>query len=398
MHDPIREALKNAYKEQTFSQQKKQEIMTTIHNKRKKWMPFIATMIVTCSVILFMFTLISKSNTELEISLSSIKAPDSVEVAYMERWHEFLAVASSEQKEQASIQYLSKSDWLLQRAIESGHSSFYSSPPLTADEKLALNELLHYMYLSVKKPNVTLDIPQVQTFQQLKDLAPELVEKMRVSDNDRYVSSSEEMQRSKLRIFYLQPMEIIGQLLFLGAFIYLLYSNWKGRRNYFFAAIQISVICLLLVAMFIPKSGKYAYDETTLLQQSIATFDEPTIEQANAKFSSAATFGDERYVLVDLGNGINGLAHFSKNERGYAWSSSQWGKQDIFQELGDNGRVIAFQEGHGVSHIDIVESDTQRKISLNLNPDKAGIYRIQIPNDFRSFEVKFFNKNGERMH
>lgn len=397
MQDPIREALNNAYKEQTFSDQKKDEIITNIHTKRKVWMPLIATIIVTCCVLFLTFSLLH--NPIKEVSLSSIQVPNSVETAYMERWNEFLIVANSEQKEQVTIQYLAKSDWLLQRAIESGQSLFYSSPTLTADEKLALNELLHYMYLWVKEPNVTLNIPSIQTFKDLTDLAPKLVETMRESyKEDQYVSSSQEKQKSKLRLLYAQPNEIIGLLVFLGFFVFLLYRNWKGNRNYFFVAIQMSVICLVLFVMFIPKSGKYAYDETTLLQQSISTFDEPTIEPTKAKFSYAVTFGDERYVLVDLGNGINGLAHFSKNEGGYTWLSSQWGRQLIFHDFGANRRVVAVQEGHGVSRIDIVETNSKRVISVSINPDEAGIYLIDTPDNLQSYELQFYSENGDRMH
>lgn len=397
MQDLIRESLKNAYKDQKLSERKKEEILTNIRYKHnKKWMPFIATIIVTCCVLLITFSLLR--NTEVEVSLDSIQAPNSVEIAYMERWHEFLMIANSEEKEQATIQYLAKSDWLLQRAIEGGHSIFFSSPTLTANEKLALNELLHYMYLWVKEPNVVLEIPEVRTFNELTEHAPKLVETIRESYNDRYMSTSEEKQKPKLQIFYEQPIKIISILVFLSVFVFLLYNNWKGNRKYFLAAIQISVICLVFFAMFLPKSGKYAFDETTLLQQSIPTFDEPTIVPEKATFSYAATFGDERYVLVDLGNGINGLARFSKNDRGYAWSSSEWGRQLIFQNFSANSRVIAVQERHGVSRIDIVESNTKRQVSLSLNPNEAGIYLIDIPEQFRSYEVRYFTEKGERMH
>ncbi|MEO4051866.1 hypothetical protein [Solibacillus sp. CAU 1738] len=398
MHDPIRNALKEAYKERVFSEDKKQETLEKVNNKNKAWLPFSVTVIVTCCVLILTFWLVREPITEVVIS--SEQAPHTVEDIYMERWHEFMTIVENERNEQATLTYLAKSDWLLQRAIESGHSVFYSAPTLTDEEKRSLIELLHYMYQWVERPNRLIDFPQVETFDELTKQAPQLLGHLRGKYKKQPILTVEEQKAPKLRLFYMKPEEIISTLVFFGIFALLLYSNWTSKRNYFFAAIQVGVLCSILLVMFMPSSEKYAFDETTLLQQSIPTFDEPTIDPTVAKLSSASTFGDVRFALVDLGNGIHGLAKFYKNHIGYAWSGSQWGRQKIFTDWvqGVPGQVIAVQQGHGVSRIDLVEEQTKRILSIALDPDEAAIYFIGVPEDFRSYQMLYYSKDGVRMH
>ncbi|KGR87774.1 hypothetical protein [Lysinibacillus odysseyi] len=392
--DPIRKALNEVYDEKHFSIHKKQDTVKLARNVNRKKRGAAVTVAVTVMAAIMLFLLVQPA--EQHVSVSTEKAPETVEEAYMER---FAAAMVTDDKE-AVMTYLSESDWLLQCAIESGDSAFYRSPELTAKERKNLSALLYYMYLwRIEVWGAKPPIPNVASFDELRRQSASFVETYEEFFPDKpFISSKEE--HGLLSNTYFGTMSknnqwgLIGMMAIFGILFIL---NIKVRGNLFFKAIPLVIICICLVPFVMPAAEKYAYDETSIME---AVLNEEELKGAH--LTDAATFGDNRYALITTAEGIHYFAHFLKNENGYVLWYTKTGKEYMMDASQPQWRrqVVAVHEGHDMSKIELVgEYESEGTvIPVDLEAGKPTIRAIVKPEFFKSFHYEYYNANGEKMY
>lgn len=392
--DPIRKAVNEVYEEKQFSSHKKLGTLKLVRNDRGRKRGGAVTLAVTVMAAIMLLLLVQPSAQHLSISTG--EASKTVEEAYMDR---FAAAMVTDDEEGVKV-YLSKSDWLLQRAIESGESAFYRSPELTANERKNLSALLYYMYLwRIEVQGAKPPIPNVTNFDELRRQSASFVETYEEFFPDKpFISNKEE--HGLLSDIYFGTMSkrnqwgLMGIIAIFGALFIL---NVKVRGNLFFKAIPLVIICVCLVPFFIPAGEKYAYDETSIME---AVLSEQKLK--GARLTDAATFGDNRYALITTAEGVHYFAHFLKNGNGYVLWYTKTGKEDMMDASQPQWRrqIVAVNEGHDISKIELVgEYESEGKIiPVDLEAGKPTIRAIVKPESFKSFHYETYNADGEKMY
>jgi hypothetical protein len=391
--DPIRKALEEVYGERQFSNQKKQETLKAVRRVKGRKRTFAAAIVMTIMAVILVVSLVQPSNQY--VSISTEKAPETVEEAYMERF----AAAMVTDDEKAVMAYLSESDWLLQRAIESGESAFYQSPELTADERRNLSALLYYMYLwRLEVKGAKPPIPNVTSFDELRMQSASFVEAYeRFFPDKRYTSSSQE--QTWLSTTYFGSMSKYNKTVLLCVIIgfgALFILNFRMKSNRFFKAIPLFILLICVVPFVMPASEKYVYDETSMMT---AVLDEEEIE--GARLTDAAAFGNHWYALITTEEGVNYFAHFLKNENGYVLWDTKWGKEDFMMGSQSQwGRqIIAVHDGHEINRIDMV-GDYESEgtvIPIEVEEGAPAIRAIVKPENFKSFHYEYYDGKGEKI-
>lgn len=392
--DPIRKAFEEVYGERHFSNQRKQETLKVARGVKGKKRMFAIAIAVTIMAAALLFSLAKPSNQH--VSISTQKAQETVEEAYMERFQ----AAMVTDDEEAIMAYLSESDWLLQRAIESGESSFYQTPELTPNERRNLSALLYYMYLwRIEVQGAKPPIPNVTSFDEMRRQSASLVETYERFFPDRpFVSSDEEHNWLSYTYFGSMTKENQwGLIWIIVGFAALFQINVKMKSNRFFKAIPILIILMCIVPFLMPATEKYAYDEASILK---TVLDEKEIE--GARLTDAATFGDNRYALITTAEGINYFAHFTKKHKGYVLQNSEWGKYKVMSspDFRWNRHVIGFHDGHEITRIDLVgdEESEGTVIPVEIEEGTPTIRAIVKPENFRSFHYEYYNSEGEKIY
>ncbi|MGM9944719.1 MAG: hypothetical protein ACI33M_07245 [Lysinibacillus sp.] len=392
--DPIRKAMEEVYQEGTFSNERKKEtIKLTQKKKRDWWIPTVATAFTLLFVICLLFII---QPVDEQISMSTEQAPKQLETVYMERFNQAFHVSTEDER----TNYLSESDWLIQRAIESGNSTFYNTPTLTAVERENLASILHYLYLWRLEYGIKeIPIEPLSSFEEIRKSADVYVNVLGdYFENRPYISAEEEKRNILLSSFGSMTQESkIGIIILIIAFIGLFILNVRNKRNILFKAIPIILIALCVVPMIMPTTEKYGYDETSIMK---AVMEDEQL--AGATLTYAATFGNNRYALIRTAEGINYLASFNKEDYGYVLRGTIWGKHTVMMEpdIEWNRYVIGLHEGHEIARIDLIgeEASKGEVIPVNVEVGEAIIRAVVMPNEFKSFSLEYFNENGERMH
>ena len=392
--DSIRKALEDAYGEGRFSSQKKRETVEAVGRVKGKKRTFAVAVTVAVMTAVLLISLVQPSDQQL--SVSTEKAPETVEEAYMERF----AAAMITDDEEAVMTYLAESDWLLQRAIESGESAFYSVPELTRKERRNLSALLYYMYLwRIEMQGAEPPISNIASFDEVRMQSDLLVAAYERFFPDKPFTSSDE-ERGWLSNTYFGSMSKqnqTGLMWVIIGFGALFFLNVRMKSNLFFKAIPLVIILMCLVPFVMPATEKYAHDETSIMQ---AILDEEELE--GARLTDAATFGNHRYALITTAEGVNHFAHFLKGENGYVLWDEKWGKEDVMMAPQSQwGRqVIVVHEGHAIARIDVV-GDVENEgmvIPVELEEGRPAIRAIVKPEGFKSFHYKYYNTDGETLY
>lgn len=392
--DPIRKAMGEVYGEGHFSKHRKQEIMKAARRIRGRKRPFAVAIAVTIMAVILLFSLVQPSNQH--ISVSTEKAPETVETAYMERF----AAAMVTDDEKAIMAYLSESDWLLQRAIESGESAFYRSPELTPRERRDLSALLYYMYLwRIEVQGAEPPIPNITSFDEIRRQSASLVQTYEEFFPDKPFISSHQEQSWLLNTYFGSMSKhnqsvLIWIIIGFGALFIL---NVRMKSNWFFKAIPLLIILMCVVPFLMPAAEKYAYDETSIIA---AVLEEEELE--GPRLTDAATFGNHRYALITTAEGLNYFAHFLKNENGYVLWDVKTGKEHVMDALQSQWRrqVIAVHEGHAIAAINLVgEYENEGTvIPVEIEEGKPAIRAIIKPENFNSFHYEYYNSEGEKVY
>ena len=392
--DPIRKAIEEVYGKERFSSDKKQETLKMARQVKGRKRAFATAIAATMMAVILLISLVQPSNEH--VSISTEKAPETVEEAYMERF----ADAMVTDNEKAIMAYLSKSDWLLQRAIESGGSAFYQSPELTADERKNLSALLYYMYLwRIEVQGAEPPIPNVTSFDEVRRQSASFVETYeRFFPDQPFVSSKEEQSWFSHTYFgSMSTQNQTGLIWIIIGFGALFFLNVRMKSNKFFKAVPLAIILMCLVPFVMPTTEKYAYDETSIME---AVLDKEELE--GARLTDAATFGDHRYALITTAEGVNYFAHFLKSSNSYVLWDEKWGREDVMTAPQSQwGRqIIAVHEGHKMSKIELV-GDYESKgtvIPIEIAEGAPTIRAIMKPDTFNSFHYEYYNTEGEKMN
>lgn len=392
--DPIRKALNEVYEENCFSIRKKQDTLKLVRHGNGRKRGAAVTIAVTVMAAIMLFLLVQPAGQH--VSVSTEKAPETVEEAYMERF----AAAMVTDDEEAVMTYLSKSDWLLQRAIESGESAFFRSPELTSNERRSLSALLYYMYLwRIEVQGAKPPIPNVTNFDELRRQSASFVETYEEFFPDKpFISSKEE--RGLFSNTYFGTMSKYNKWNLIGVmviFTALFLLNVWVRGNLLFKVIPLVIICICLVPLVMPAGEKYAYDETSIMEAVLSEE-----ELKGAHLTDAATFGDNRYALITTAEGLHCFAHFLKNDNGYVLWYAKTGKEDMMDASQPQWRrqIVAVHEGHAMSKIELVgEYESEGTvIPVELETGKPAIRAIVKPDTFKSFHYESYNANGEKVN
>ena len=148
---------------------------------------------------------------------------------------------------------------------------------------------------------------------------------------------------------------------------------------------------------------RFGHDETMLMQETLTQIESDIDLVGGENLSYAATFGDYRYALINLYDDVSAFSSFERTDEAYIYQGAQWGKQKFFTEhvfVDDETRifVIATQEGHTASRIDLIGDGKLGTFTINIEPGKANIYGIYIPSSFNSFSTAIYDTNEELLH
>lgn len=389
--DPIRKAIEEVYQEGTFSNERKTETIKLTQRKKRNWrIPTVAT---AFTLLLAVFTLFIIQPADEQISISTEQAPKQLETVYMERFNQAFHVSTEDER----TNYLSESDWLIQRAIESGNSAFYNTPTLTVVERENLASILHYLYLWRLEYGIKeIPIEPLSSFEEIRKSADVYVNVLGdYFENNPYISAKEEKRDVPFSYFDSMTKEIkLGIIVLIIAFISLFILNVRNKSNILFKAIPIILIALCVVLMLMPNTEKYGYDETSIMK---AVMEEEQL--AGATLTYAATFGNNRYALIRTAEGINYLASFNKDDHGYVLHGTAWGKHTVMMEpdLEWNAYIIGLHEGHEIARIDLIgeEASKGQDMAVNVEVGEANIRTVIMP---KSFRLEYFNENGEKVY
>ena len=389
--DPIRKAMEEVYQEGTFSNECKTETIKLARKKKRDWrIPTVVTAFTLLFVICLIFII---QPVDEQISISTEQAPKQLETVYMERFNRAFHVSTEDER----TNYLSESDWLIQRAIESGNSTFYNTPTLTAVERENLASILHYLYLWRLEYGIKeLPIEPFSSFEEIRESADMYVNVLdEYFENNPYISAEQEKRNVSFSYFSSMTQEIkLGIIVLIIAFIGLFILNVRNKSNILFKAIPVILIALCVVLILMPNIEKSGYDETSIMK---AVMEEEQL--AGATLTYVATFGNNRYALIRTGEGINYLANFKKESHGYVLRGTEWGKHTVMMEpdLEWNAYIIGLHEGHEIARINLIgeEASKGQDMAVNVEVGEANIRAVIMP---KSFRVEYFNENGERVH
>ena len=389
--DPIRKAMEEVYQEGEFSNERKMETIKLVRKKKRDWR--IPTVAITFTLLFVICLIFIIQPVDEQTSISTEQAPKQLEMAYMERFSQAFRASTEDER----MHYLSEGDWLIQRAIESGNSTFYNTPALTAVERENLASILHYLYLWRLEYGVKeIPIEPLSSFEEIKKSANTYVNVLGdYFEDNPYISAEQEKRDVPFSYFGSMTLEIkLGIIVLIIVFISLFILNVKNKSHILFKAIPIILIVLCIVPIVTPTTEKYGYDETSIMK---AVIEEEQL--AGATLTYAATFGNNRYALIRTGEGINYFASFNKEDHGYVLRGTEWGKYTVMIEpdIEWNRYVIGLHEGHEIARIDLVgeEASKGEDITVNVEVGEANIRAINIP---KSFRLEYFNENDERMH
>ncbi|SOC39224.1 hypothetical protein [Ureibacillus acetophenoni] len=389
--DRIKKVMDDAYREGKFSDEKKSETLVVIQNRKKTFqpVPVVATLFITI-LILLISTMIPP--TEQVEYVSTERADVNLEEAYMERIHLGFNITTEEQLEN----YLSESDWLLQRALESGNSVFYHSPQLNQWERKDLATLLHYLYIwrdTYGSKALPFDTT-VTTFYDVLREAPFYVKVLSdFFDDEPYMTSMEEIGEIPVTNFgAMSQGNQIGLIITIIFFIILFVWNTKSRVNLLFRLIPIVIILMCLIPFVSPVKNDYAYDETSIMQVA-----QKQLDLDGGLLENAATFNNARYGLISV-NAKRYMVTFIEDEHGYSYSrsvgGSDWVMEDLNMGNGTMEYIFGFFKGHPYSKVKLV-GDGGQEVEIHVTPGESVIKKVELTND--SYRYYYYDDKGNEI-
>lgn len=388
--DRIKKVMVNAYKEGNFPEERKSIVLKEIQKRKRIIHPIPLVSILFIAVLFLLISTMIQPTEQLEYA-SNVNVGTNLEDVYMERILKGFTISTEAELEQ----YLSESDWLLQRALES--ANIVSSPDLDQWERHDLAALLHYLYIWRENfKTKTLPFDTVTTFHEITREAPFYIKVLSdFFENEKYMTSLEEKENIPITYFdSMTKTNQIGLICVIIFFILLFIWNTKKREKLHFKLIPIAFILICVIPLVSPVENDYAYDETSLIQ----------VAQAKLKFQggvleNAATFDDARYGLISV-NDMHHMVTFLKDEHGYSFARSSgdsgWVHFDskMGNKEGESVMIAGFFEGHPYSKVELV-GDNGHVVAFHANPGESDIKKVVLPSS--SYRHYYYDEEGNEI-
>ncbi len=392
--DHIKKVMDNAYKEGNFTEEKKRLTLEAIQKKKRTLIllpvPIVTTLFVVI-LILFISTMIQSTEQVEYVSTANGNEGTNLEEAYMKRILDGFNISTEEELEQ----YLSESDWLLQRALESGSSVFYRSYELSQWEREDLVSLLHHLYMWREAYGTkTLPFDTVATFYEVTRDAPFYVKVLSdFLEDETYMTSTEEKREIPVNYFgSMSQGNQIGLFCTIIFFILLFIWNVKSKVNLLFRFIPIVIILMCFIPFIYPVNNDYAYDETSIMQVA-----QNQLEFNGGVLENAATFENARYGLISVNN-MRYMVTFIKDEHGYSYSGSQGGSGWVMVDsiIGNEeiGYIFGFFKGHPYSKVKLV-GDGGQEVEIQVIPGESIIKKVELTRG--SYRYYYYDEKGNEM-
>ncbi|MGE7920507.1 hypothetical protein ACQKM9_16445 [Viridibacillus sp. NPDC093762] len=350
MVDPIRDTMKNGYREGRFSTQKKHETIEKIRRKKKHNLyPYIAMVLTSVALITLTFRLINLPTEQQEVIVngnnSSTKADQTVTKTVEERvalFTELVKLSASNDSKIEKIDELRntffvQNDWLLQRAIETGNSLFYESPDLSKSERASLIELLQYMNAYVVKgeegiPEVYKVFSENQAFRDVVSNSKELKKTLaNYVALPVYPPDLLKPQKFTEKVASLPILTLGSFILFVLLFVAVVILTISGRRRNWIFFLPLVFLVLGLIGLYNNQEVKlYGDDETMMLQSISKALDiyadkgEPIKNIKKLELVTAAAYLDKRVALAKADDQYI-LASFGLKNGHYVYEKMKWG-------------------------------------------------------------------------
>lgn len=408
----VKKSINEVYQDKHFDQNKQLETLRKVRlekqkNRRTYWLPLI-TAVGALFIALLLITIERAEMPSQTTSTSSITAPQNADEVFVKRVHHFWnMIADGVMTEDERRAYLSTSDWLLQRAFESGASIFYNRPNMTTEEITAVNTLLFSMNQFVEQrhdPSVLQRLTSNQEgFRDLLQVVPHWNTLLQPYTTGQYLPSESEKPRSK-NVFL--ASDLWKQLIIVAALVlvvYAFYFNMRHKRKRMMALVQLSLIVVFSVMLIRPDTNLYGYDETSMMTSIVTELERLEVYHTPVTFLAGAIFSEKRFGLVELaqGEGI-GLGEFSLLDDQYVYTDSTYHKfarvvtQHVLQDsLGEEGVIVAIADNSKISKVVVTDHKTKEQYAIDVDPVHANIYRILLPDKVTSYLVDTLDAAGE---
>ena len=370
------------------------------NNKKKRKRLDWKIACVSIGIVAFVLMIIlAFSQTDKTTYSSSIIAPRNGDEVFMERVEAFIAVVEDgtiTELDQRS--YLSKSDWALQLAFDTGNSRFYNIENVSNEQAEQLNTLLAKMNAYInEQQTVHQEIKALQRGSSFEDFIMNVGRwnELLSSYTDVTYSSSTKEKPLFINKFLADPWVAEGIIIFLFVlFVYFFIQNVRLNKKLPLFVFYVVVLVFIGLYFLEEDPNQYGYDETSILQSmqvnTIETFRDVQVFELLA----IAQFDDIRYGLAKLDNDSIMITEFVKQRSGYvmrncsiAHSNSVNKDYSIgYSEIAD---VWGVRPESKIQQIVYSIEDSNKVIELPINPNFADIYMISKPNEGYGLSIEF---------
>lgn len=399
----IKESMNEVYKVQYFTEEMQQKTIARLKkgNERRslQWKPAFASV----AIVMIILVLALTSAKQEPIETNSTMAPNDADVALVERFKEFQQIITDGVVTDAERrQYISRSDWDLQLAFESGESIFYNRPTMDKKQIEAATHLLHNMYRIVYERRPIEKLPtftESANFQNIVSFSPSFNEQAENLIKKQYSSSLEEKPLTKNDFLNLDWWWQLLIVSLFGLFVYLFVQNIRIDHKKFAGVLQIIFIVLIGSIFFVKDKTFYSYDETALMESAQAHIMELYPNGKVQELLSVAQFNEGRLALFKLQDEQLMLMKYYEYEGKYKFGGSSIGN-DLMTEsflLNDyyEGQQIAIvNDAKNISAISMTDTELQEEYKIDILANTK-IYLFTRPEQSQSVYINWYDANGE---
>ena len=370
----------------------KEIVLERPNKKRHKRFEWKIAFISIAIVALVLAIILAFSETDNTTYFSSILAPRDADEAFMKRVKDFIAIVEDGVITDVDRRnYLAKSDWALQLALETGNSTFYNNPSNLSNEQVQqLNTLLAKMYAYIsKEETVHQDMQELQRGSSFEDVIINVGkwnELLSTFIDVTYSSSTKEKPQFNNK-FLVNPW--IGEIIILIFFVVLVYlfiQNIRiGKKLYYFV-FHVIVVALIGQYFLEKDPNQYGYDETSILQSMQMKAKETFRSVQVHELLAIAQFDDIRYGLAKLDDDSIMITEFVKQRSGYVMRNSSIAYSNTVNRNYSIGprelaEVWGVRPESKIQQIVYTVEGANKVIELPINPNFADIYMIRKPNE-----------------
>ncbi|MER2000851.1 MAG: hypothetical protein ABS882_13850, partial [Lysinibacillus sp.] len=366
-----------------------------------QWKPALMSIAIVAALLLLVF---SSSKGE-PIQTSSTLAPFDADIVLVDRFQQFQSiVADGVITEQERREYISRSDWDLQLAFESGSSIFFNRPAMATEDIKQVNELLFYMYrivydqVVVEQFHLTKSEPNFETILQL---APSFNKEAKAFVSDTYTSSLQEKPFTKNAFLNLHIGWQLFILMLFTLFLYLFIQNIRIDRKKFAGVLQLLFI-VIIGSFFVIKDTKlYSYNETALMESAHAHVTEIDSKASVKDLLAIAQYDEGRVALFELQDERLMLMDYVESNGDYKFqgSSIQYGSDTHVFGLSESYEwqyIVGVKDTAKFSAVSMFDNILKEEYKIPIVP-RIKLYLLVTPEQSRSKYLNWYDASGKRI-